>query len=554
MERMMRWRFWLAAGAIALLTGCPELADLANLPDTGASSSRVGQAAQASSTASADGGSSDGFRHPARGDASLHTTPTPRPGTRAAAGQPHDSENDETLRLINATRALIGLGPVTLDADLSLSAKNHAEYVKLNRGNPALDGLKIHTEDPSLPGYTAQGARKDIYQDIGYDGPINAYTTEIAILYHRLAYIDPQTVRVGLGTSEGDGGCSVTDFSVNPDLPYPSEPIAYPVDGQTGVPLAFGSEYPNPIPDTSAPYEAGYAITLTFPRNVTAHDVSATLTDAQGQDVPFYLSSPDEPASFDPQPTAICLIPKHHLQSATRYVVTVHATATGYGAAAWRWQFTTQAPLDLDALDTDKAAQHTGELVRMQGDVYATLTSSDGTRFFDLMTTDTSAHPMQIRMTAGVWKLYEAQGVTADDVVDHRVEVEATLGLLDKFVDLPVRDGDQLRVLPGEGATVETTDAAAVAENLHRLAHWQGALSKASTDVTRYGGQLGTYNGLPLLVFFASTDVCSSFLSANGLTQMADLNGRQLDFHGFLRLDGQQYDLDVNAASALKVL
>ena len=55
-------------------------------------------------------------------------------------------------------------------------------------------------------------------------------------------------------------------------------PVAYPADKQADVPLDYGAESPNPIPNHGS---GGYPITLQFPPFDKVADVIAKLTDAR---------------------------------------------------------------------------------------------------------------------------------------------------------------------------------------------------------------------------------------------------------------------------------
>ena len=73
---------------------------------------------------------------------------------------------------------------------------------------------------------------------------------------------------------------------------------SYPADKQTDVPLDYGAEFPNPIPNRGT---GGYAITLQFPpfdkvTGATARYrlcVTAKLTDGKSNPVQFFLSDPE---------------------------------------------------------------------------------------------------------------------------------------------------------------------------------------------------------------------------------------------------------------------
>ena len=94
-------------------------------------------------------------------------------------------------------------------------------------------------------------------------------------------------------------------------------PVEYPTDKQTDVPLDYGAEFPNPIPNHGG---GGYAITLQFPPFDKVTGVTAKLTDATGNPVEFLLSDPEHPATSFGQYGVICLIPKQPLSHSMRTV------------------------------------------------------------------------------------------------------------------------------------------------------------------------------------------------------------------------------------------
>jgi hypothetical protein len=116
-------------------------------------------------------------------------------------------------------------------------------------------------------------------------------------------------------------------------------PVAYPADKQTDVPLNYGAEFPNPIPNHGT---GGYPITLQFPPFDKVTGVSAKLAEATGNPVEFFLSDPEHPATSFGQFGVICLIPKMPLQAQHAYTVRVDASWKGK-CGTWTWSFSTGA-------------------------------------------------------------------------------------------------------------------------------------------------------------------------------------------------------------------
>ena len=139
----------------------------------------------------------------------------------------------------------------------------------------------------------------------------------MAGMYHRRPMLDPQLERIGVGYARlPDGKLTAALRFENATRRNGNWPVAYPADKQSDVPLDYGAEYPNPIPNHGT---GGYPITLQFPPFDKVTGVSAKLTDATGNPVEFFLSDPEHPATSFGQFGVICLIPKQSLQAQHAY-------------------------------------------------------------------------------------------------------------------------------------------------------------------------------------------------------------------------------------------
>src|SRR6516164_2056134 len=116
---------------------------------------------------------------------------------------------------------------------------------------------------------------------------------------------------------------------------------------EADVPLDYGAESPNPIPNHGT---GGYPITLQFPPFDKVTGVSAKLSDANGQPVEFFLSDPEHPATSFGQFGVICLIPKQSLQAQHAYRVWIDATWKGK-PGTWTWSFSTVSLRRIEASD-----------------------------------------------------------------------------------------------------------------------------------------------------------------------------------------------------------
>src|SRR5262249_10244923 len=123
--------------------------------------------------------------------------------------------------------------------------------------------------------------------------------------------------------------------------PVTFPPVIYPGDQQKDVPLQFGFEFPNPIPE-SKDGKAGYPITVAFSPRIPITNVVATLKDGSGQEIPVWLSTPEKPAGGQTvfQQNSISLIAQAPLKAGTMYTVNIQAKVNNMD---WKksWTFTT---------------------------------------------------------------------------------------------------------------------------------------------------------------------------------------------------------------------
>jgi hypothetical protein len=256
--------------------------------------------------------------------------------------QAADPEAVKVAERINAHRKAAGLDPVVLDPVLSKGCAAHAEYLVRNVDHPSTQGLGLHTEDVKLPGYTKEGERagKASVIFLGLEGSAAAEGW-IGSLFHRIPLLQSRLKKIGYGVARG-GPAKVTvvldatnGLGVGKDAPA----VFYPAEGQKDVPVAFSPEIPDPIPE-SEDKKAGYPLTVIFGEGGLVKDVKASLKDASGTEVAFWLSTPEKPAAADYQRNTVAMIPKEPLRPMTAYTVTVAARVSG---KAWlkTWSFTT---------------------------------------------------------------------------------------------------------------------------------------------------------------------------------------------------------------------
>ena len=350
-------------------------------------------------------------------------------------------------RLVDRYRAAAGLPPVVLDAKLSRSCMEHAEYMRLNRDSEAMAGLNAHHQRPNLPGATAGGAACGKAADLfpGVSDLEVAVDAWMSGLYHRRPILTPTLEAIGVGYARLDDGSYMAALMFvdrkDPDAPA-NWPIAYPADNQRDIPLEFGDEVPNPVPGGG---RGGYPITIQFPPFDPVTGVRATLVDANAKPVAFHLSDPEHPATSFGQYGVICLIPKAPLRPRSRYEVRVDATWKAK-PASWRWSFTTLALRPVDAHDEDAVVRALNVASTLRGTILHGGMMDSETAFLQIGLRKLKRYKMiSILIPREVWR---ELGGNPDAFVGKTVEVDGTLHVVQgAYVNLPITSASQLRVV-----------------------------------------------------------------------------------------------------------
>lgn len=265
-----------------------------------------------------------------------------RPGDVAAGRK-------AVLDRLNGYRAAVGLAVVQEDPALAEAAQAHAYFYLFNLGQAQLSGLGIHTEDPSLPGFS--GARSiDRDRHFGYSGNRAGEVIDqvqsasasvddwIDSVFHRYPLLDRETVAAGYGEAHvGAVNIAVLDLGAKP--PGTGEPVVYPAPDLADAPAAFvDNEVPDPLPQ-GALSPAGYPITLQLGGAQTLAVSSGRLLDASGKTVPGYTIAPGAQLSAGEW----ALVPNQPLKPGGRYAVEVTGTADGKDFTK-RWSFAVVSP------------------------------------------------------------------------------------------------------------------------------------------------------------------------------------------------------------------
>ena len=181
---------------------------------------------------------------------------------------------------LNRYRQHAGLPPVTANPRFSRGDYLHSRYIATNFGARLAAreniGIEMHLEDPSKPGYSAEGAAAGRAGDVDemYDPrrtapPSWAIDNWMQSPFHRLPILNPHLHSVGYGY-DCEGPTCIASLNINSDVdpvlsvPVPSPaPVEYPPDGASIDMHSFDGEWPDPLaacPGYSLP--TGYPITI----------------------------------------------------------------------------------------------------------------------------------------------------------------------------------------------------------------------------------------------------------------------------------------------------
>jgi Cysteine-rich secretory protein family len=365
-----------------------------------------------------------------------------------AKAEPPD---EQALHLLNRHRQLAGLPPVKLDQTLSAGCMEHAVYMVQNQGTDAMAGLNPHTQRPNLAGASAAGAAcakaADLFPGVSDLGV--AIEAWMAGMYHRRPMLDPQLERIGVGYARLPDGMLMAALRFeSATLRRGGRPVAYPADNQTDVPLEYGTELPNPIPDHGA--AGGYPITLQFPPFDKVTGVSAKLTEATGKPVEFFLSDPEHPATSFGQFGVVCLIPKQSLQAQHAYTVRIDATWKGK-PGSWAWSFSTVSLREIEASDDHAVAAAINIASLVHGTVAHGGMRNSETVFLQLAAGEGSHYKMlSVIIPIAVWRQI-AGAAEPESFRGKIIEVQTTPQVAGgKYVNMRISAATQLRLVSAQ--------------------------------------------------------------------------------------------------------
>jgi hypothetical protein len=361
-----------------------------------------------------------------------------------AAAPAFASPEQDVLSRVNTARAVAKLPAVQLDAKLGKDCKEHTEYLRLNHGTAAIAGLAAHKQRDDLPGASAAGAAcgkaADLFAGVADIG--SAVDAWMAGIYHRRPILDPTLAKIALAYSTlPDGSYIVALMFVSAKDGKPSWPIAYPADGQKGVPMEYGDEIPNPIPNGG---HGGYPVTLQFPPFDKVTNVKATLTTGDTA-LPIHLSDPAHPATSFSQGGMVSLIAKQPLDPQTTYKVKIEATWAGK-AQTWSWSFTTVGVKRFDATDDAAMTSALGVPSLVSGTVTHGGMIDTATAFLAIAD-GPKRKLVSVVIPIAVWKQL-ARDAKPAAFKGRKLEVQSTPRLVgNKFINLAIGSSRQLKFL-----------------------------------------------------------------------------------------------------------
>jgi tetratricopeptide (TPR) repeat protein len=264
----------------------------------------------------------------------------------APAGTGLTDARKEALDRVNSFRSTVGLAAVSESVPLSQAALAHAYFWLFNFGQAALADVKIHTEDPTLPG--AIGADSLVRaKHFGYDGQrtsediSHAYLATAAVdhwidaVFHRLTLSDPEAATAGYGEVQV-GALSIQVLDLGLAAVSTHGPVLYPAPDQANVPNAFlGNEIPDPAP--TARYPTGYAITIEVGSGSTLKVQTAQLLGPDGKGLAGYNI---DPAQLHANQWGV--LPQDPLTTGGRYTFALSGTIDGQPFQK-TWSFTVAA-------------------------------------------------------------------------------------------------------------------------------------------------------------------------------------------------------------------
>ncbi|WP_244108559.1 CAP domain-containing protein [Burkholderia gladioli] len=340
----MRKTIFAAALAAAALAAC------------GGGDNNNGAAASGSGNASAGGGATTGGTSASTSPSASAIALVSAPGTGAAGTftATGDAATD-SLAYLNHLRAQVGLPALAIQPGVAQAAQAHSSWEQINN-------TVSHYETAGTTGYTGYSPsdRVNLHYTTNAVGEVTAglagaftSSTEAAQAlfdapFHRAVMLY-DSANAGAGsvatTSLTQYSTLTIDFADYKQFLADNQLVAWPYSGMAGANTSwFANESPNPMPAQYQSTTVGYPVTLTGGGNASFSNVSFTIKDASGNNVP--CQEVDSSNNSEAGREAMC-VPFAPLAVNTTYTVSVSGSLanTTFSATPFSlsWQFTTAA-------------------------------------------------------------------------------------------------------------------------------------------------------------------------------------------------------------------
>lgn len=164
-------------------------------------------------------------------------------------GRPDGTPEDvwRCIVAINRLRQGLGLSPVGVDLVKCASCRKHAEWLRLNSGTPATQGLGAHRESPGTPGYSEDGAAAGMSSILaGTSEPLEALRLFVATMLHATDLLGDGGSGFGVGSAAGGRSGWTVIWGADGGARADGTPLVVPAPGQADVPLRGSGEIPPP--------------------------------------------------------------------------------------------------------------------------------------------------------------------------------------------------------------------------------------------------------------------------------------------------------------------
>ncbi|WP_244251042.1 CAP domain-containing protein [Burkholderia gladioli] len=344
----MRKTIFAAALAAAALAAC------------GGGDNNNGAAASGSGNASAGGGATTGGTSASTSPSASAIALVSAPGTGAAGTftATGDAATD-SLAYLNHLRAQVGLPALAIQPGVAQAAQAHSSWEQINN-------TVSHYETAGTTGYTGYSPsdRVNLHYTTNAVGEVTAglagaftSSTEAAQAlfdapFHRAVMLY-DSANAGAGSASTASltqySTLTIDFADYKQFLADNQLVAWPYSGMTGANTSwFANESPNPMPAQYQSTTVGYPVTLTGGGNASFSNVSFTIKDASGNNVP--CQEVDSSNNSEAGREAMC-VPFAPLAANTTYTVSVSGSLANTSFAATpfslTWQFTTAATVNV---------------------------------------------------------------------------------------------------------------------------------------------------------------------------------------------------------------